>query len=126
MKPGAKLINAARGTIADIDALAAALASKHLAGAAIDVFPVEPKTARDEFVSPLRGLDNVLLTPHAGGSTEEAQQNIGIEAAGKLIKYSNNGSTLSAVNFPKYRCRSIRASTVSSTFIAISPASYPG
>ena len=101
MKPGAKLINAARGTIVDIDALAAALSSKHLAGAAIDVFPVEPKSAGDEFLSPLRGIDNVLLTPHIGGSTEEAQQNIGIEVAGKLIKYSNNGSTLSAVNFPE-------------------------
>jgi len=101
MKPGSKLINAARGTIIDIEALAEALTSKHLAGAAIDVFPVEPKTAKDEFVSPLRSFDNVLLTPHVGGSTEEAQQNIGIEVAGKLIKYSNNGSTLSAVNFPE-------------------------
>ncbi len=101
MKPGAKLINAARGTIVDIDALAAALIANHLSGAAIDVFPVEPKTAKDEFLSPLRGLDNVLLTPHVGGSTEEAQQNIGLEVAGKLIKYSNNGSTLSAVNFPE-------------------------
>ena len=101
MKPGAKLINAARGTIVDIDALTAALTSNHLSGAAIDVFPLEPKSAKDEFVSPLRGLENVLLTPHIGGSTEEAQQNIGLEVAGKLIKYSNNGSTLSAVNFPE-------------------------
>ena len=101
MKKGAKLINAARGTVVDIDALAAALASKHLSGAAIDVFPVEPKTEGDEFVSPLRGMENVILTPHVGGSTEEAQQNIGIEVAEKLIKYSNNGSTLTAVNFPE-------------------------
>ena len=101
MKKGSKLINAARGTVVDIDALAAALQSKHLSGAAIDVFPVEPKTDADEFVSPLRGMENVILTPHVGGSTEEAQQNIGIEVAGKLIKYSNNGSTLSAVNFPE-------------------------
>ncbi|HMC60970.1 MAG TPA: phosphoglycerate dehydrogenase, partial [Candidatus Solibacter sp.] len=100
MKPGAKLINASRGTVVDIDALAAALHSGRLAGAAIDVFPVEPKTG-EEFVSPLRGLDNVLLTPHIGGSTGEAQQNIGIEVAGKLLKYSNNGSTLGAVNFPE-------------------------
>jgi D-3-phosphoglycerate dehydrogenase len=85
----------------DIDALAEALRSKHLAGAAIDVFPHEPKTAEEEFGSPLRGMDNVLLTPHVGGSTTEAQQNIGIEVAEKLIKYSNNGSTLSAVNFPE-------------------------
>ncbi len=101
MKQGARLINAARGTVVDIDALVDALQSKHLAGAAIDVFPKEPKGAGEEFVSPLRGLDNVLLTPHIGGSTEEAQQNIGIEVAGKLIKYSNNGSTLFAVNFPE-------------------------
>jgi D-3-phosphoglycerate dehydrogenase len=101
MKSGARLINAARGTIVDIDALADALQSKHLSGAAIDVFPVEPKTAGEEFISPLRGLENVLLTPHIGGSTEEAQQNIGVEVADKLIKYSNNGSTLSAVNFPE-------------------------
>ncbi len=101
MKKGAKLINAARGTVVDIDALAAALQSKHLSGAAIDVFPVEPKTEGDEFISPLRGMENVILTPHVGGSTEEAQQNIGIEVAEKLIKYSNNGSTLTAVNFPE-------------------------
>ena len=101
MKKGAGLINASRGTVVDIDALADALKSKHLAGAAIDVFPTEPKTAADEFVSPLRGFDNVLLTPHVGGSTEEAQQNIGLEVAEKLIKYSNNGTTLSAVNFPE-------------------------
>lgn len=101
MRRGAHLINAARGTVVDIDALADAVKSKHLGGAAIDVFPQEPKTANDEFVSPLRGLDNVILTPHVGGSTEEAQENIGIEVAAKLIKYSNNGSSLSAVNFPE-------------------------
>lgn len=101
MKPGARLINAARGTVVDIDALVAALESKHLAGAAIDVFPAEPKGNDDEFVSPLRRFDNVLLTPHVGGSTEEAQQNIGLEVAGKLLKYSNNGSTISSVNFPE-------------------------
>lgn len=101
MKPGACLINAARGTVVDVDALTAVLESKQLAGAAIDVFPVEPKANEDEFISPLRVFDNVLLTPHVGGSTEEAQQNIGLEVAGKLLKYSNNGSTLSAVNFPE-------------------------
>ena len=101
MQPGAVLINASRGTVVDIDALVEALRSGRLAGAAIDVFPSEPKTAGEEFVSPLRGLDNVLLTPHVGGSTEEAQQSIGIEVAEKLIKYSNNGSTLTAVNFPE-------------------------
>jgi D-3-phosphoglycerate dehydrogenase len=72
-----------------------------LAGAAIDVFPEEPKATGAEFVSPLRGMDNVLLTPHVGGSTEEAQYGIGVEVAGKLIKYSNNGSTVAAVNFPE-------------------------
>lgn len=101
MKQGAHLINASRGTVVDIDALAAAIKSGHLSGAAIDVFPVEPKSNDDEFVSPLRGLDNVLLTPHIGGSTQEAQANIGIEVASKLVKYSDNGSTLSAVNFPE-------------------------
>lgn len=101
MKQGARLINASRGTVVDIDALVTALDSKHVAGAALDVFPIEPKTASDEFVSPLRGRDNVILTPHVGGSTAEAQQNIGTEVAEKMIKYSNNGSTLSAVNFPE-------------------------
>jgi D-3-phosphoglycerate dehydrogenase len=100
MKPGARLINAARGTIVDIDALVEALREKRISGAALDVFPVEPKTG-EEFVSPLREFDNVLLTPHVGGSTEEAQESIGEEVAAKLIKYSNNGSTVSAVNFPE-------------------------
>ena len=101
MKPGAMLINAARGTVVDIDALAAALKSGHIGGAAIDVFPVEPKGNDDPFVSPLIGMDNVILTPHVGGSTLEAQDNIGIEVAAKLVRYSDNGSTLSAVNFPE-------------------------
>lgn len=101
MKPGAHLINASRGTVVDIDALAAALRDGHLGGAAVDVFPVEPKGADEPFESPLRGLDNVLLTPHVGGSTLEAQDNIGLEVASKLIRYSDNGSTLSAVNFPE-------------------------
>ena len=98
---GAQLINASRGTVVDIDALAAALASGHVVGAAIDVFPAEPQGNDDEFVSPLRAFDQVLLTPHIGGSTEEAQENIGFEVAGKLVRYSDNGSTLSAVNFPE-------------------------
>ena len=101
MKPGAALINASRGTVVEIEALAEALRAKHLAGAAIDVFPAEPKSTTQEFLSPLRGMDNVLLTPHIGGSTVEAQENIGVEVASKLIKYSNNGSTLGAVNFPE-------------------------
>ncbi len=101
MKDGAILINAARGTVIDIDALEQALESKKLNGAAIDVFPVEPKSNNEEFISGLRKYDNVILTPHVGGSTQEAQQNIGIEVAGKLVKYSDNGSSLSAVNFPE-------------------------
>ncbi|MBB3103413.1 phosphoglycerate dehydrogenase [Azomonas macrocytogenes] len=101
MKKGAILINAARGTVVDIDALAAALKDQHLNGAAIDVFPVEPRSNKDEFVSPLRGLDNVILTPHVGGSTMEAQANIGMEVAEKLVKYSDNGTSVSSVNFPE-------------------------
>ncbi|GAA0703969.1 D-3-phosphoglycerate dehydrogenase [Dyella sp. SG562] len=101
MRKGSVLINASRGTVVDIDALAAALRSGHIAGAAVDVFPVEPKGNDDPFVSPLVGMDNVILTPHIGGSTLEAQDNIGIEVASKLVRYSDNGSTLSAVNFPE-------------------------
>ena len=101
MKDGAILINAARGTVIDIEALIEALQSKKLNGAAVDVFPIEPKSNSEEFESPLRQFDNVILTPHVGGSTQEAQENIGIEVAGKLAKYSDNGSTLSAVNFPE-------------------------
>ncbi|WP_028022951.1 phosphoglycerate dehydrogenase [Enterovibrio calviensis] len=101
MKPGAVFINAARGTVVDIDALCGALESGHIGGAAIDVFPTEPKTNSDPFMSPLQAFDNVILTPHIGGSTQEAQENIGIEVAGKMVKYSDNGSTLSCVNFPE-------------------------
>ncbi|GAA0508310.1 phosphoglycerate dehydrogenase [Tatumella terrea] len=101
MKKGGLLINASRGTVIDIPALCEALASKHLSGAAIDVYPQEPASNSDPFVSPLCEFDNVILTPHIGGSTEEAQENIGVEVSGKLIKYSDNGSTLSAVNFPE-------------------------
>ncbi|WAT01144.1 phosphoglycerate dehydrogenase [Rouxiella chamberiensis] len=101
MKPGSLLINASRGTVIDIPALCDALRSKHLSGAAIDVFPEEPATNSDPFTSPLCEFDNVILTPHIGGSTMEAQEGIGFEVAGKLAKYSDNGSTLSAVNFPE-------------------------
>lgn len=101
MKKGGILINAARGTVVDIDALAAALKDKHLNGAAIDVFPVEPRSNDDEFVSPLRGIDNCLLTPHIGGSTMEAQANIGLEVAEKLVRYSDNGTSITSVNFPE-------------------------
>jgi D-3-phosphoglycerate dehydrogenase len=101
MRPGALLINAARGSVVDIEALALALASGHIGGAAIDVFPVEPKSNQETFESPLREFDNVILTPHIGGATEEAQLNIAREVVTKLIKYNDNGSTVSAVNFPE-------------------------
>jgi D-3-phosphoglycerate dehydrogenase len=100
MRPGSHLLNASRGTVVDIAALAEALGSGHLAGAAIDVFPAEPKGNDEEFQSPLRAFDQVILTPHIGGSTVEAQANIGTEVAEKLTRYSDNGSTATAVNFP--------------------------
>ncbi len=101
MKQDSIFINAARGTVVVIDDLCKALADKRLLGAAIDVFPVEPRTNEDEFISPLREFDNVILTPHVGGSTLEAQENIGYEVSEKLIKYSDNGSSITSVNFPE-------------------------
>ncbi len=101
MKDCTILINASRGNVVAIDALCAALDSGRVAGAALDVFPVEPKSNDDTFVSPLRQYDNVLITPHIGGSTLEAQANIAFEVASKLVRYSDNGSTASAVNFPE-------------------------
>ncbi len=98
MKRGAFFINAARGSVVVIDALKEALESGHVAGAAVDVFPKEPASKDEEFVSPLRAFPNVLMTPHIGGSTQEAQANIGLEVAERLVKYSDNGSTLGAVN----------------------------
>ena len=101
MKSGAYLINNSRGTVVDLDALAGALRTGKLRGAAIDVFPVEPGSNAERFTSPLQGLENVILTPHIGGSTEEAQERIGEEVARKLIEYSDGGSTMGAVNFPQ-------------------------
>jgi D-3-phosphoglycerate dehydrogenase len=101
MKPGSILINASRGTVVDIDALADTLDAGLLGGAGIDVFPVEPRSNDDEFLSPLRRFDNTFLTPHIGGSTVEAQENIGMEVAEKLARYSDNGTTTSSVNFPE-------------------------
>lgn len=101
MKDGAVLVNAARGTVVDIDALVEALKVDKLRGAALDVFPEEPASINDPFESELCAFDNVILTPHIGGSTSEAQENIGTEVANKFVKYSDNGSTLSAVNFPE-------------------------
>ncbi len=112
MKRGAYLINNSRGTVVDLDALRDALVSGHLLGAAVDVFPVEPAGASEPFRTPLQGLPNVILTPHIGGSTGEAQERIGAEVAHKLIDYSDAGSTLGAVNFPQVqlpgRARSTR------------------
>lgn len=101
MKRGAYLINNSRGTVVDLEALARALQEGHLRGAAVDVFPREPSSNSEVFVSPLQGLENVILTPHIGGSTEEAQERIGTEVARKLIEYSDVGSTVGAVNFPQ-------------------------
>jgi len=101
MKPGAILINASRGTVVEIEPLAEAIRAGRLLGAAVDVFPTEPRSNKDEFISPLRGLDNVILTPHIGGSTMEAQANIGLEVAEKLVKYSDNGTSTTSVNFPE-------------------------
>ena len=101
MKTGACLINASRGNVVDLEALARALDAGHLSGAAVDVFPVEPSSNDDPFESPLRGKDNVILTPHIAGSTQEAQYNIGVEVAGRLVRYLDNGSTVGAVNFPE-------------------------
>ena len=101
MKPTAVFINASRGNVVDLGALADALRERRLLGAAIDVYPEEPASNAEVFVSPLAQCENVILTPHIGGSTVEAQENVGLEVSEKLIRYSDNGSTLSAVNFPE-------------------------
>ena len=101
MKDGAVFINAARGTCVEIDALAEVLTNGKLRGAAVDVFPVEPKSNGEPLESPLVGLKNVILTPHIGGSTQEAQANIGLEVAEKLVRYSDAGDTVTSVNFPE-------------------------
>jgi D-3-phosphoglycerate dehydrogenase / 2-oxoglutarate reductase len=101
MKAGSYLLNASRGTVVDLPALAESLRSKHLLGAAIDVFPEEPETNSDGFATPLQGLPNVILSPHIGGSTSEAQEAIGREVASSLIKFVNSGATTGAVNFPQ-------------------------
>ncbi|HEY0479400.1 MAG TPA: phosphoglycerate dehydrogenase [Kofleriaceae bacterium] len=101
MKPGACLLNASRGTVVGIDALADAIRRGHIGGAAVDVYPEEPESNSDGFASPLRNLPNVILTPHIGGSTEEAQEAIGREVSAALIKYVNSGATTGAVNFPQ-------------------------
>jgi len=101
MPEGSYLLNLSRGSVVDIGALQNALKSGHLAGAAVDVFPKEPNSGKDPFVSELRGLDNVILTPHIGGSTEEAQRNIGLEVSDALISYVENGSSDGCANLPE-------------------------
>jgi D-3-phosphoglycerate dehydrogenase len=112
MKPGSALINNARGSVVDLDALAASLRSGHLSGAALDVFPQEPASKDEPFGCSLRGLGNVILTPHIGGSTEEAQESIAIEVAEKLARHWTSGSTASAVNFPEVDLPTLRAGQV--------------
>ena len=116
MKKTAVLVNASRGHVVEIDSLVSALNSGNLLGAAIDVFPSEPGSNTEKFISPLQSCANTILTPHIAGSTEEAQLNIGREVSEKLIKYSDNGSTLSAVNFPEV---SLPAHTGRSRFMHI-------
>ena len=101
MKPGSYVLNLSRGSLVDIRALKGALESKHLGGAALDVYPEEPKTNDEPYHSELAGLPNVVLTPHIGGSTLEAQSNIGLEVAVSFAKYINGGTTSGAVNFPQ-------------------------
>lgn len=108
MKKGVVFINLSRGHIVDVDALARAVKSGRVGGAAVDVFPVEPKSNKDPFVTPLQGLPNVILTPHVGGSTLEAQQNIGTYVASRLIDYVNTGNTYGSVNFPQIQLPSLR------------------
>ena len=117
MKDGSFLINYSRGNVVDIKALAENLKSGKILGAAVDVFPEEPKSAEEEFLSPLREFENVLLTPHIGGSTQEAQENIGLEVAEKLIKYQTNGTTRWSVNFPEIMMPEPKSNTVRFTHI---------
>lgn len=112
MKKGAIFINASRGTVVDIPALKQALGSGHLRGSAVDVYPVEPFKNGPGFVTPIQGSPNTLLTPHIGGSTEEAQSSIGIEVGTALVKFINTGSTLGAVNFPEVDIRAPSADSM--------------
>jgi D-3-phosphoglycerate dehydrogenase len=108
LRAGSRLLNLSRGNVVDIPALAEALRAGHLKGAAIDVFPTEPQSNKERFESPLQGLKNVILTPHVGGSTEEAQAAIGKEVTVTLLKFLNTGSTLPAVNFPRVEPAQLR------------------
>ena len=124
MKPGALFLNLSRGFVIDLGALRAHLESGHLAGAALDVFPDEPRSKADPFISELQGLQNVILTPHVGGSTEEAQEDIGRFVAENLISYLDSGSTALSVNLPNLTClvklRLIGSSTSTETSLVSS------
>ncbi|KAJ1849463.1 D-3-phosphoglycerate dehydrogenase 2 [Coemansia sp. RSA 2708] len=126
MKPGSYLINASRGTVVDIEALAAALKSGHLAGAAVDVYPSEPLANGPGFESPLRGCPNMLLTPHIGGSTEEAQRMIGIEVATAITKFVNSGASINAVNFAECDLRAIPSTDLTTVRIVNVHQNVPG
>jgi D-3-phosphoglycerate dehydrogenase len=110
MPAGSYLLNLSRGSVVDIGALRGALVSGHIAGAALDVFPKEPNSGRDPFQSEMRGLENVILTPHIGGSTEEAQRNIGLEVSEALISYAQNGSSMGCANLPEVQLSGIEDS----------------
>ncbi len=112
MRPRTLFLNLCRGNVVDVDALAEALKSGHIAGAAVDVFPTEPKSADEPFVSPLQGIPNVILTPHVGGSTQEAQVDIGRYVAGKLSDYEAFGNTSMCVNLPEVSCNAPRAERI--------------
>jgi D-3-phosphoglycerate dehydrogenase len=119
MKKGAVFINASRGTVVDIPALAAALKSGHLQGAAVDVYPVEPFKNGPGFETELIGCPNTILTPHIGGSTEEAQSSIGIEVGNALVRFINTGSTLGSVNFPEVDIRAPSADSMTIRIINV-------
>lgn len=110
MKRGSYLLNLSRGSVVELDALANAIKSGHLAGAGLDVYPEEPESNSDDFHSVVRGLPNVVLTPHIGGSTLEAQEAIGREVANVLTKFTNSGATTGAVNFPQIDLPPVAAS----------------
>ncbi|MDT0651233.1 NAD(P)-dependent oxidoreductase, partial [Autumnicola edwardsiae] len=107
MKEGSILLNLSRGQVVDVEALKKHISSGKIKGAGIDVFPKEPKTNNETFESELRGLPNVILTPHIGGSTQEAQENIGNFVPGKIIEYINTGGTTNSVNFPNLQLPSL-------------------
>jgi D-3-phosphoglycerate dehydrogenase len=119
MKKGSYLLNASRGSVVDIPALASALKSGHLAGAAVDVYPTEPFTNGQGFLTELQKCPNTILTPHIGGSTEEAQSSIGVEVGLALMKFINNGTTLGAVNFPEVDLRIPAADSKTVRFINV-------